>query len=59
MCRNLYHIFFSFQASVAVQLKKIYGGLNGKVVYIDTRNGFSPLRVIGKNIIKHLIILRK
>ncbi|XP_051166651.1 uncharacterized protein LOC127284958 isoform X3 [Leptopilina boulardi] len=34
-----------FQASVAVQLNKRYGGLNGKVVYIDTRDGFSSLRV--------------
>lgn len=34
-----------FQASVAVQLDKKYGGLKGKVVYIDTRDGFSPLRI--------------
>ncbi|XP_043480366.1 DNA repair protein RAD51 homolog 3-like [Leptopilina heterotoma] len=34
-----------FQASIAVQLDKRYGGLKGKVIYIDTRDGFSPLRV--------------
>ncbi|XP_033216320.1 DNA repair protein RAD51 homolog 1-like isoform X2 [Belonocnema kinseyi] len=34
-----------FQLCIAAQLSKSYGHLNGKVIYIDTRNEFSPLRI--------------
>ena len=45
----IFYYYFSFQISIAVQLKERYGGLKGKVVYIDTRNGLSPLRLQGNN----------